>query len=313
MSGVLVGFGVVLIIAGIGWLVAHLLPDQAEPMRQGLVPAVYYVLNPALMILLMSRTDLASVVTVFSPLALLTAALAGALYAVASRFFLHRSASATAVGAMSASYANAGNIGVPIALYAVGTTTPVVAVLLAQLLVLAPTYLVVFSLVTRGATAPADRPPLARTIRGSIANPVTIATAVGAVLSLTDVALPEVLGKPIEMLGNASVPVLLLVFGMSLAGQRPLTARAHLPDVAVATAIKVVVMPVVAWALGTRVFGLDGTALLGAVVMAALPTAQNVFLFSHRFRMPTEAARDVIVATSFLAFPAVLLITVLLH
>lgn len=44
---------------------------------------------------------------------------------------------------MGSSYVNAGNIRVPVAIYAVGSTDPVVAVLLAQLLVIAPIHLTV--------------------------------------------------------------------------------------------------------------------------------------------------------------------------
>jgi malonate transporter and related proteins len=41
------------------------------------------------------------------------------------------------------------------------------------------------------------------------------------------------------------------------------------------------------------------------VVMAALPTAQNVFLFSGQFRMDSVVARDVVFFTSLLSFPVI--------
>lgn len=46
--------------------------------------------------------------------------------------------------------------------------------------------------------------------------------------------------------------------------------------------------------------------------MSALPTAQNVFLFSHQFGMKSVIARDVVFLTSFLSFPVILLAAVLL-
>jgi malonate transporter and related proteins len=209
---------------------------------------------------------------------------------------------------MASSYVNAGNIGLPIALYAVGSAAPVVSVLLAQLLVLAPLYLALFSLLTRSAGSGS----LWRAVARSVANPVTIGTALGVLLSATGLELPEVLWVPLEMLGESSVPLLLLVFGMSLHGQRPFRQRALVPDVVGATLVKLTVMPAAAWALGRFGFGLDGTELLGVVVMAALPTAQNVFLFSSQFRMPTAVVRDVVLLSSLLSFPAIALIGVLL-
>ncbi|TDL44825.1 AEC family transporter [Kocuria rosea] len=325
MTGVLLGFGVVAVLAAVGFATAALLPGEARTMRAGLTPVIYYLTNPALMVVLVAGTDLGAVLGVYTPIALATAAVAGALFALYSGLVLRRGAARTAVGAMASSYVNAGNIGLPIALYAVGSAAPVVSVLLAQLLVIAPLYLLVFSWATRpsrragpGAAIRTAAPgrtstSTGRTIVRSVANPVTVGTAAGVLLSATGLEVPEVLWVPLEMLGQASVPLLLLLFGMGLHGQRPFRNRALVPDVLGGTLVKVVAMPVLAWAIGRFGFGLGGTELLGVVVMAALPTAQNVFLFSSQFRMPANAARDIILLSSFLSFPAVLLAGLLLH
>ena len=71
-------------------------------------------------------------------------------------------------------------------------------------------------------------------------------------------------------------------------------------------------MPLAAWAVARFGFGLDGIELLGVVVMAALPTAQNVFLFASQFRMPITLVRDVIFVGAVLSLPVVLLVAVLL-
>ena len=323
--GVLLGFGVVAVLTAVGFATAALLPGEARTMRAGLTPVIYYLTNPALMVVLVAGTDLGAVLGVYTPIALAAAAVAGALFALYSGLVLRRGAARTAVGAMASSYVNAGNIGLPIALYAVGSAAPVVSVLLAQLLVIAPLYLLVFSWATRpsrragpGAAIRTAAPgrtstSTGRTIVRSVANPVTVGTAAGVLLSATGLEVPEVLWAPLEMLGQASVPLLLLLFGMGLHGQRPFRNRALVPDVLGGTLVKVVAMPVLAWAIGRFGFGLGGTELLGVVVMAALPTAQNVFLFSSQFRMPANAARDIILLSSFLSFPAVLLAGLLLH
>ena len=325
MTGVLLGFGVVAVLTAVGFATAALLPGEARTMRAGLTPVIYYLTNPALMVVLVAGTDLGAVLGVYTPIALVTAAVAGAIFALYSGLVLRRGAARTAVGAMASSYVNAGNIGLPIALYAVGSAAPVVSVLLAQLLVIAPLYLLVFSWATRpsrragpGAAIRTAAPgrtstSTGRTIVRSVANPVTVGTAAGVLLSATGLEVPEVLWAPLEMLGQASVPLLLLLFGMGLHGQRPFRNRALVPDVLGGTLVKVVAMPVLAWAIGRFGFGLGGTELLGVVVMAALPTAQNVFLFSSQFRMPANAARDIILLSSFLSFPAVLLAGLLLH
>jgi malonate transporter len=140
---------------------------------------------------------------------------------------------------------------------------------------------------------------------------VTVATGLGLLAAVFAVDLPAVLARPVEMLGNASVPLLLLLFGMSLRGQRPMGRDAR-GEVVLGATLKVIVMPALAWAIGRFLFGLDGIDLLGVVLMAALPTAQNVFLFAGHFRLATTSVRDVTLASMLLALPVSLVITVLL-
>lgn len=319
LSGVLVGFGVVLVLVGVGFVAAWALPGEAHAMRRGISPLVYYITNPALMFLLMSDADLGAVLRTYTPIALVTAAATGLLYVLVAGGLLRRPAGPVAAGAMASSYVNAGNIGVPIALYAVGTAAPVVSVLIAQLLVIAPVYLSVFAWCRHradraaGGTGPADGGTrgLGAALGRSLANPVTVATALGLLAAVLSVDLPAVLAQPVEMLGNASVPLLLLLFGMSLRGQRPMGREAR-AEVVLGTTLKALVMPVLAWVVGRFLFDLDGIELLGVVLMAALPTAQNVFLFAGHFRLATASVRDVTLLSMLLALPVSLLVTLLL-
>lgn len=309
MDGVLLGFATVLILVAVGFVAAWLLPGEAHAMQRGISPLVYYITNPALMFQLMSSADLGAVLRTYTPIALLTAAATGLLYVLVAGGLVRRPAGPVAAGAMASSYVNAGNIGVPIALYAVGTAAPVVSVLIAQLLVIAPLYLSVFTWCRHRAGD--DTGALGATLGRSLANPVTVATGLGLLAAVFAVDLPAVLAQPVEMLGNASVPLLLLLFGMSLRGQRPMGRDAR-AEVVLGTVLKVLVMPALAWAVGRFVFGLDGLDLLGVVLMAALPTAQNVFLFAGHFRLATTSVRDVTLLSMLLALPVSLVITVLL-
>ena len=312
MQGVLQGFSVVLILIGIGLATARLLPRKRESIAAGLTPLIYYITNPALMFMLLSETDLYSVIGVFTPVALITAALTGGLYALCAKLFFKVPASRLPGAAMSTSYVNAGNIGIPLALYAVGSTNPVVSVLIAQLLMIAPVYLCLFALASRAQATLENKAPLGKTIIRSIANPVTIATFVGALFAAFDFHLPEVINIPIDMLGQASIPLLLMAFGMSLYGQRPLANKSLRGEVFLATGFKMLFMPFAAWLIAAFVFGLQGTDLLGVVIMAALPTAQNVLLFSQQFRLETTVIREVILCSTLLALPVTLVITLLL-
>ncbi|WP_044495682.1 AEC family transporter [Nesterenkonia massiliensis] len=306
MDGVLLGFSIVAVLVGVGVLTAAVAPEASITMQKGVTPLVYYITNPCLMVTLVAETDVRSVAGVYAPLALGIALIAGGAFVVFA-LLARRSAADTAVGAMSSSYVNAGNIGVPVALYIVGSTGPVVAVLLAQLLVLAPAYLTVFGLIAGRSSVSAGRGVAMRTIVSSVLNPTTLGVLVGALLSLFLWRPPEPLWEPLRMLGEASIPLLLLIYGMALWKERPFTVRERLPDSLVALACKGAVMPLAAWVLGGPVLGLEGADLLGVVAMAALPTAQNVYLFGLQHGMPATVTKDVIFGSSFLALPVTLL------
>lgn len=312
MQGVLQGFAIVLILIGIGLATSVALPGKREMIAKGLTPLIFYITNPALMFVLLSGTDLRAVIGVFTPIALITAVLTGGLFALFSKLVFKTPTHRLPAAAMSTSYVNAGNIGVPLALYAVGSTNPVVSVLIAQLLIIAPIYLCMFALASRAQRGSTDSQPLGTTIVKSIANPVTIATFIGAVFSFFNWSLPEVIHAPVQMLGDASIPLMLMAFGMSLYGQRPLSDKSLRGEIYVATAFKVLFMPLLAWLVARFVFGLGGVDLLGVVIMAALPTAQNVLLFSLQFKLDVAIPREVVLTSTLLTVPTVLLATFLL-
>jgi malonate transporter len=137
-------------------------------------------------------------------------------------------------------------------------------------------------------------------------NPMIIASGLGAVVSLTGWSAPDLLRQPIDMLAGAAVPMVLLAFGLSLAGRAPLQKDGGRTETLVATFLKVAAMPVIVWALGRFVFGLEGQHLLASVIMAALPTAQNVFLFASPYGRGMTVARDVILCTTVLSVGALL-------
>jgi malonate transporter len=70
-------------------------------------------------------------------------------------------------------------------------------------------------------------------------------------------------------------------------------------------------MPVVAWLLGVAL-DLHETVLLGVVITAALPTAQNIFLHATRYRVGEDVARESILVTTLCSLPIALVIALLL-
>ena len=75
---------------------------------------------------------------------------------------------------------------------------------------------------------------------------------------------------------------------------------------------KLAVMPGLAVVVGLAA-GLSGGQLLAPVVTAALPTAQNVFMYASRYGAAKDLARDAVLLTTAGFVPVVLLAAALLH
>ena len=74
----------------------------------------------------------------------------------------------------------------------------------------------------------------------------------------------------------------------------------------------IVAMPVVAWAVAEFVFGLSAHDVLIVTVLAALPTAQNVFNYSQRYDVGETISRDTVFLTTLGCLPVLIVITLLL-
>jgi predicted permease len=153
---------------------------------------------------------------------------------------------------------------------------------------------------------------LGRAVLRPFTNPLLIGSVLGVLVAVLDVEIPDPVMQPLLLVGGAAVPVVLLSFGMSLSGSRPLQAREGRADIALATALKLVLMPVVAWLLGAFVFDLDHDQLFVAVVLAGLPSAQNVFNYAQRYRTGVVVARDTVLLTTIGSVPVLVLAAALL-
>ncbi|MFE5836594.1 AEC family transporter [Arthrobacter sp. NPDC056493] len=301
MGGVVSGLLIVSAVIAVGYLAARF--RILGPEVQGaLTRTAFYITNPALLYTVVAGSDIRAALGTDAPLALLSAAAVGLLYWLLSFLFFRRPAAETAVGAMASSYANANNIGIPVSLYAVGTAQHVAPVLLVQLLVMAPFYLTLLGLFS-GA-----RISWRKVLLQPLSNPMIIASALGVVVALTGWQEPDLLEKPIDMLAGGAVPMVLLAFGLSLAGRAPLQKDNGRTETLVATSLKIAGMPLVVWLLGRFVFGLEGQHLLASVIMGTLPTAQNVFLFASPYGRGMTVARDVILCTTILCVGALLVV-----
>jgi malonate transporter len=294
------GFALIAVIVLVGWLAGRFggLPGDAEAVLGRLV---YAVLTPCLLFTGVTTADLG--VLLSEPLIVSTAA-AAACFAVLVLLARGLDRGARIIGALAAGYTNAGYIGIPVATYVLGDATLVVPIVMLQLLVITPVALTLLEFTTTGHASPRS------TATAALRNPLIIAVLLGVLSSVTGLRLPPVLGHPVATIGSAAVPVVLIAFGMSLSRQRLLAPGPERAATITAVALKTVAMPAFAFLLAVAL-GLPRQATYAVTVLAALPTAQNIFLYAQRFRTGLSLIRDAIFLSTIACVPALLLITIL--
>lgn len=299
MIAALTGFVVVGVAIVLGFVVGRI-DLLGEHARFVLSRMTFFVLSPFLLFTVLAKADVHVLFSSQLPVAALSSVSIFVLFGLISRFVLRRSAGATVIGSLGAGYVNANNIGLPIATYVLGSGAFSAPIILLQLLVFTPVYLVLLDAISSGSTKLG--PILLRTVR----NPMIIGAVLGTVVAASGVTVPDIVMEPAELVAGAAIPVLLISFGMSLNGSRVLATRGTRSDVLVASALKLFVMPVVAWLFGRFVFGLTDQALLAVVVLACLPSAQNVFNYAQRYGVGEVVARDTVFVTTVGCVPVLL-------
>nr|QMS47949.1 auxin Efflux Carrier [uncultured bacterium] len=301
----LIGFGVIAAVILVGYIVgrAGVLGEHA-PFVLGRI--AFFVLSPALLFTVLADADVHVLFSALLPVSLIAAAAAFLAFALVARLVWRRPASETVIGSLASGYVNANNIGIPVAVYVLGNPAFSAPVILLQLLVFAPISLAILDAQARGAVS------LKRILLQPVTNPLILGSFLGVVLAVLDVELPDPVMEPFRIIGASAVPVILIAFGMSLHGQRPLAPGTARRDVLLASALKLAVMPAVAWFVGHVVFGMTGQNLFVVVVLAALPSAQNVFNYAQRYERGVVLARDVVLITTIGSIPALLVVAALL-
>lgn len=304
MIGILTGFAVIGLAVIVGYVIARidLLGPHARPVLSRLT---FFVLSPFLLFVVLSRADVKTLFSALLPVSMLSAAVIILGYALVSALVLRRRTAETVIGALSAGQVNSNNIGIPISLYMLGNAAYSAPVILFQLLILMPIALAILDAATSGSRSP--RRILVQTAK----NPMLIGSALGVLVAVLDIDLPPIVMDPLAFFAAACVPILLMSYGMSLYGQRVLTDPGRRVDVVIASILKLVVMPAVAWAIAVA-FALPPDQVFIVVVLAALPTAQNVFNFAQRYDVGEILAREVVFISTIGCLPVLFGVALLL-
>ena len=262
---------------------------------------VFYLFSPALVFHSMSTTTVSAGVSL--RVVAVMAATFLAMYLVATGWSLvaRHEADLRAGFALAATTPNVGNMGLPVALLAFGERGLEIAVM--NFVVGAGlAYSVGIAIAsTAGGTA-------REALRAPFRYPVVYAAAGGVAVNALDLDLPVTIEAPVSTLAGAAVPVMLVVLGLQL---RSAVGLDRLVDTAVVNAGRLLVAPVVTWAVATAL-DLEGLTRDTLVVLASMPTAVVSIIVATEFgAAPAFVTRAVVTSTLSSMLTVTVLITLL--
>ena len=302
-------FGLVLPFFGLiflGYVVARLTRQPLEALGW-MNTFIIYVALPALFFQLLSKTPIEKLAegsyivgAVASTYIVFTLMFAGSL------LFRRDLASATVKG-LAAAYGNIGYMGPGLALLAFGEEAAVPVALI-----------FCFENIIHFAIAPMmmalsggeKRAPLALAIEVAkkiALHPFILATAVGVAAAALNYQAPVPIDRLLETLARAAAPCALFAMGVTLA-LRPLKRMPK--ELGLIAGLKLVVHPILAYVILSAIGDFEPVWVYAAVLLAALPTATNVFVIAQQYNVWVERASASILVTTFLSVGTV---TVLLY
>jgi malonate transporter and related proteins len=179
------------------------------------------------------------------------------------------------------------------------------------LLTMATVVLELFSARERAQGQGGGRSPvhtIAMAMRNAVLHPVPMPIIAGLLFAQTGWVLPEVVDRPLQLLGNAFSPVALVLMGVTLAKT---SIGPHLKGALVIACIKNLLHPTL-MAVVAYFAGLRGITLTVLVMAAAMPTGANVFLFAQRYQKAQDLVTASVVVSTVMALFTVTLVMYLL-
>jgi predicted permease len=184
-------------------------------------------------------------------------------------------------------FSNGGNYGLPVVMFAFGNDA----------LSIGTVYFVVSAVLTYTIgvfLAAAGKQSVGQAIAGLAKIPAIYAVAAAFIVIVTGVSVPAVLMRPVGLLSDSALPMMIIVLGMQL-------ERATMPErpaaVVLAVGLSLLVAPFVAIGLAA-LLNLSGAARQASVILASMPVAVITTIFALEFDLaPAFVTSAVFVST----------------
>ena len=279
----------VFIIIAAGFLIQRLTSVE----NRSLSDLILYVFTPCLVFTSIVQSSLGE--RTWADIALITVATAFVMMSVSWSIgkALHLDQKSMSAFILATSLVNTGNYGLPVNLLAFGQAG----------LELAVVYFVVSSVVsyTLGVfVASHGTQSLKESLRSVVRLPHIYAVLAGLAVKLLGVGVPDLIFQPVNLLGQAAIPVMLVVLGMELAQPALRSNSTNWVLVALSSAVKLL-FPIIPVVLLSTLIGLGGLARDVTLVQACMPTAVLAVIFTVKFKGDSQFVTNVIIIATLVS------------
>jgi hypothetical protein len=276
----------IFIIAGVGFLLARRLEASVKTVAH----VSFYALAPCLVFnMLVTSPMTGPQAGRMVLLAVLVTGVMG-LFARIAAVPLRLSRAELSAFLLVVMFSNGGNYGLPVVLFAFG----------AEALSTATVFFVSSAILTYTVgvfLAAAGRRTLRQALLGIARVPAVYGVAAAMIVLASGISLPVALMRPIRLLSDAAIPIMILVLGMQL-------ERAKVPErrgvVGVAVVLSLLAAPIVALGL-TSFLGLSGAARQSGVMLASMPTAVITTILAVEFDVAPAFVTNVVFISTLLS------------
>jgi malonate transporter len=292
-------------VVALGWIAGRARWLGQGDVARVLSNAAFFLFVPALLFRTTARIDLSAMpwVTLTAFFVPVLAALM-AVYLVMRRFASSTGAASPSVRAISATFGNTVQLGIPLATALFGEAGLSVHLAIVSLhaltLLTLVTALVELDLARAHARSRGVEhsllATLLATVRNTVIHPVVLPVLVGLVVNLCGAALPALVDETLLLLALAVVPLCLVVIGISL---EHYGLEGSLRGALWLSGAKLLALPAMVLVVGHWGAGLHGVPLAVIVICAALPVGTNALLFAQRYTTLEAEATAAIVLSTF--------------
>ena len=145
----------------------------------------------------------------------------------------------------------------------------------------------------------------------AVLNLINLSMVVGLILYFTQLQLPQAILTPLGYLADATTPLSMIVTGMNLS-QGSLSDVVRDRDAFTSSAARLLLFPLVAWALMSLVPGLDRLVLGAALINLAMPAPAATTFLGEEHGGCTQLAARTVSLSSLLSMATLPLISLLL-